>query len=540
MVHCLDVLLVGGYVVDGTGVPWYRADVAVRDGVVVLIAPKIDLPAARTLDVHGMVVAPGFIDIHSHSDYSFFWDPDASQRITQGFTTEICGNCGVSAAPIRERRFSDLQLDLLSSVGVRENVTWCTFREYLQTAASQKMCTNVGVLIGYNTIREYVAGTQRELSTAERLEIMELVTDAMAAGALGVSSGLVYQPGNFASRDELTEACRIVARWGGVYATHTRGLRESFSTGVGEAIDIAQTARVPLEISHMVPQLGGWGQWREALDQVDEARARGVDVTFDTHLDTVGGNNVLATIPPQYKQDGVESLAARLSDPGFRSRLRRDMQDFLGPGTSGHLKHSRWDILRIGQAPYTPWAVGKSVEALSWAAGKDPWDVFFDLLEANGRGLYLTAVYVPEDAIRSALSHPASMVMTDASFAEAGPNCPFPRNFGTSGKLLGKYVREEGLLSLEEAVRKITSAPAARYGLWDRGVLRPGFAADVTVFDPATIAPTVTDEGCLAGCEYQNPRTVGVMHVLVNGEVVLEGGELTGARPGRLLLRRHT
>jgi N-acyl-D-amino-acid deacylase len=526
----LDTVLEGGWIVDGLGNTAFRGDLAVKGGRIARIAPRIPDECSERISLDGMMIAPGFIDVHSHSDFSLFADPDVPYKIAQGITTEITGNCGISGAPVRDGRLTRMQADVCGTLDVDAN--WHTFHDYLAAVRGRSIGTNIGWLIGYNTVREYVAGVRSSLTSSEKDEILDILSRAMDAGALGMSSGLVYEPGNYATTNELIEACSVIARAGGVYASHTRGLRETLLDGVTEAIEIARGSGVATEVSHLTPQYGGWDLVEPALDSIDRARDSGIDITFDLHLDEIGATTALATLPPHLKAGGIDSLLRRLQDLSMRASIIADIRDFVGPGTSGFLRHERWDILRIDTCPNQPELEGKSLKDIALATGKRPWDAYLDAIVAGRGHVGLMGLYTPIEKIRKVLSHPLSIVATDAIYGSY-----IPRNWSTMPKLLGRFVREEGLLSIESAVQKVTSRPAARFGLRDRGTLTEGAWADIVVFDPAKVAPTVIDKEVFEGKECVDPRPTGILHVLVNGVFALRDGIPTGKRGGMALLR---
>lgn len=530
----LDCVFENARIIDGTGNPWSRGDVGVSHGTIVKVARRITDSASRRIDVAGAILAPGFIDVHAHSDFSLFWDPGIEYKLTQGITTEICGNCGISGFPVRNGRLTRMQADVCGKPGFE--ATWDSAGEYIDAVRTRAVGTNLGFLVGYNTLRQYVAGLRQQLTAEESDLILELIDAAMAAGAMGLSSGLVYEPGNYAGADELVEACRVVARRRGIYTTHTRGLRETLVDGVVEAIKIAESAQVPVQISHLMPQFGGWDQLEPAIAAVEAARTRGVDVAFDVHLDTIGGTSGFATLPPWLKEGGVGAVAGRLSTSEDRSSAVSAIRDFVGPGTSGFLRHSRWDLLWVSQAPASPECVGKRLSIIAADQGKAPWDAYLDLLIANGEGLQLMGVYTRVEELRRALSNPLSMVATDAVPLVPGSQCATPRNYSTIPKLLGRYVREEGLLSLEAAVQKITSKPASRFGLTRRGLIAEGFRADLVVFDSERVTAVLTDEAVLEGVECRQPNAPGMIHVMVNGVFEIEDGSVTGELGGQVIL----
>jgi len=402
-----------------------------------------------------------------------------------------------------------------------------------------------------------VVGFKEKITASELEQMKKIVEEAMLAGAFGLSTGLVYAPGCYADTQEIIELCKVVSKHQGIYATHMRGLRETFvqatkealtiaeaAEATKEALTIAEAADLPVQISHYVPQYGGWGLCKESIPLIEDAVSRGIDVTFDIHLDTVGGTSVTATLPVWVKDGGIKQLIARLKEKGIRDRLKSEMPDFVGPGTSGLIKHGRWDVLRIssGLSKNKEYS-GKTIQKIASETDKDPFDVLFDLIiEEENDNIYLTGPYNDEGDVSYCLKNPLSMVATDAdSGARQGAskiwNTRAPRTYSTMPRLLGKYVREEKLLPLEEAVKKITSAPAKRIGLKDRGVIKEGAWADITVFDPDTISEGATDREFLEGKDYQKTYPDGINFVIINGKIVINDGEFTGSLSGKVLRR---
>ena len=529
-----DIILRNGIVVDGTGSPWFRADVAMCDGRIARIAPVINASAGLELDVSDLVVCPGFIDAHAHSDFSIFGDPHVTYKVMQGITTEVNGQCGISAAPARFPFPDDFVRRATPAKG--KHLEWPTFSDYLKSLDETRTAINILSMAGHGAIRRFVAEYRENLTADEFSKMQGIVAEAMQAGVFGLSSGLVYAPGCYAETAEVAALCRVVAKYGGLYATHARGLRETLVEGLEEAITIGREAAVPVQVSHHMPQFGGWGLCSETLSLVDEARASGVDVTLDLHLDTVGSTNLLATIPPWAKAHGLDWLSEKLGEKDFREKLKAEMREFTGPGTSGFIKHERYDIIRIAGCRVNDRLLGKTLQQIGEEMGKEPLGALLDLLREEKTGLHIAGPYCDADDLKAILKHPAAMVATDADpIAMTGTHRPPPRNFSTFPRVLGTYVREEGILSIEEAIRKMTGFPAARFRLEDRGILKQGLWADITVFDRDRIAEGATDEEYLLGEEYRHPVPVGVEYVFVNGVPVCEGGKPTENLPGKVL-----
>ncbi len=534
----LDFVFENARIIDGTGNPWFMGDVGIANGTIAKVSPRIQDNACRRIDVSGLVLAPGFIDVHAHSDFSILWDPSIKYKLTQGITTEICGNCGISGFPIRDNSLTRMQADVCGHLEFKP--CWSSAEEYVAIVRKRPLGTNLGFLVGYNTVREYVAGVRQLLTCDEAFRIADLIDRAMKSGIMGLSSGLVYEPGNYTTTDELVRACRVVAKRHGIYTTHTRGLRETLTEGVLEAIEIARLAEIPVQISHLMPQYGGWDQLEPAIQAIESARQSGLDVTFDVHLDTIGGTSAFATLPPCLKEGGIASIAQRLSTAEDRAKAIEAIQEFVGPGTSGFLRHSRWDLLWVSQSPACIEYVGKPLASIAAEEGRDPWETYFDMLLKNGERLQLMGLYTRVEELRRALSHPLSMVATDAVPLSPGQRCTTPRNYSTIPKLLGQYVRDERLLSLEQAVQKITSKPAGRFRLVRRGMIAEGFHADIVVFDPDEIAAGLTDEMVIEGIVCNQPHSSGMHYVMVNGVLEIENGSVTGNLGGQVMLRRST
>ena len=497
-----DVVIAGGRIVDGTGNPWYRGDVGIRNGRIDAIGDLGKAQAARRIDATGMVVAPGFIDIHTHADEGIGKFPAARNYLQQGVTTVVGGNCGGSIYPVGEK------LAALEKTGLG---------------------LNFALLVGQGTIREQVLGMEGRAPTADELARMEgLVARAMEQGAVGLSSGLYYAPGSYSSTEEVIALAKVAARYGGIYTSHIRD-ESDYTVGlvaaVKEAIEIGEKAGLPVQISHL-KALGKpvWGKSAEILGLIDAARARGVDVAFDQYPYAASGVGLIGAAIPRWAQEGGDAkMKERLSDPTSRERVLKEMASSIdkrgGP-------EKQFVAVCAGDSSLE----GKSLAEIGRIKGKDPMEASLDLLLA-GRVTLVSFNMLDDDLIRIIRS-PTGIVGSDGSIVEFGKGVPHPRYYGTFPRVLGKYVREEKVLSLEEAVRKMSSAPAARIGLTDRGLLKAGMAADVTLFNPSTVADTAT---------FQNPHQypAGIEAVIVNGQIAIQEGKYLGTRAGRVLYRNH-
>ncbi len=498
-----DVVIRNGRIVDGSGSPWYRGDVAIRGDTIVRVAPSIADAATRILDAAGEVIAPGFIDIHSHAREGIFESPAAENYIRQGVTTIIEGPDGSSPLPIAEFL---ARLDFLPKT------------------------INIGTMVGQGSVRAAVIGLADRKPTAGELARMRtLVEEGMKDGAFGLSSGLFYVPGTFTSTDEVIELAKVAARYGGIYISHMRDEASKVSDSVQETIAIGERGGLPTQVTHhKIIGTGNWGKSSETLRLVDEARKRGVDATIDQYPYTASSTSVGAALLPAWAQEGGrEKVLARLKDPGLRADIKAEMtrsiQNERGGGDPKNVVLARceWDeslsgknladITRMRGMDVT---LANAAEAAMWIVER-----------GNCSGIFHA---IAEDDLRRILRHPATMIASDGGIPIFGKANPHPRNYGTFARVLAVYVRELNIITLEDAVRKMSSLPAQRLGLTDRGLIRPGMKADIAVFDPARVRDAAT-------FEKPHQYAEGVSTVIVNGRIVLDGGSMLGVRPGRVL-----
>ena len=532
-----DLVLNNSRILDGCGNPWYRGDLGIRDGCIAAIAPPGTLRGHQVLDVGDRYVTPGFIDVHTHSDLSILVNRRAESAVRQGATTHILGNCGMSPTPVQDDRLAEMR-DYWGRISEQPEVTWAwhTFGEYLDALQDGGLGINVGSLAGHAALRIAVMGVEDRAPTAAELDAMHrLLVEALEAGAFGLSTGLVYPPGCFADTAEIVALCRVVARYKGLYATHIRGERETILEAVTEAIHIGQEAGVPVQISHNAPKYGALYDATANLRLVEEARAQGQDVTVDNDLHTDLGPPLTGGLPQDVQERPVAEIIALLRNPETRRQIRkeivRDRRPAFGP--VGLLKHGQWQRITLLHAPHSPGVAGQTVAAIAREHGCDPFDAYFDLIVANGHKAEAIFDYIDEENIRILLRHPAVMVCSDGQVSapygflnDPPPYCPC--SYGEFPGLLERYVRDEPLLTLEEAVRKMTSSPAQRFGLRDRGVLRPGAWADIVVFDLDRVRDRATGF-------YPHQYPEGIDYVLVNGVPVVYEGEHTRMLPGQVL-----
>src|SRR5215212_5622107 len=528
-----DLVIRGGRVVDGTGRRAFKADVGLRgDRVVRVGAIPAGARAKRTIDASGLVVAPGFIDMLGQSEQYVLIDPRAMSKVMMGVTTEVTGEGG-SIAPVNERTLKE---DEPFNRRYNLNVDWRTLHEYFRRLDLQGSGVNLATFVGATQVRAYVVGFDNRDPTPEELEKMKtLVAEAMEDGALGLSTSLQYVPARFAKTDEIVELAKVARRYGGIYATHQRSEANALDASLAEVFEIARRARIPVEIWHLkAAYRKNWGRMPQVLAKIRAARARGLDVTADVYPYTAASTSLSACLPPWAIEGGGEKMIARLRDPAMRARIKADV-----------LKDSNdWENIYLGSGGASGVLVGsvvnreleslqgKRVSEIAKERGKDEIETLFDIVAAD-RG-QTGAIYfmMSEDDLRAALREPFVSICTDSGArATDGPlagSKSHPRGWGSYPRVLGRYARDERLLTLETAIHKMTGAPAARVGLRDRGLLHEGMFADVTVFDPARVRD-------LATFDEPNRYPEGINYVLVNGQLEVDGGRRTDANAGRPL-----
>jgi N-acyl-D-aspartate/D-glutamate deacylase len=523
-----DLIIRGGKIVDGTGNPWYAGDVAVRGDKIVAVG-RVGGSAARVIDATGLVVAPGFIDMHSHSDLLLLEDGNAPSKVRQGVTTEVLGE-GRSAGPHpAEPVFG----------GGRGRFR--SLADYFTTVEKSRVAVNVVSYVGLDNIWEGAMGKSFDRPTPAQFEQMKALLDSsMKDGAFGLSSMLMMPPGSLATTDDLVELCKVVARYGGIFSSHIRDEGTGVFDSVKQVIAAGERAGVPVDIIHIkIADQQYWGRMNEVVALIEAARKRGVNVQANVYPYTRGNNNLSSIIPPWAHEGGTAKMIERLKDPAQRPRLKKEVREGL-PGWYNHYTAVGGDWSRMlvsGKGTYEGLTMDRVIA--SRTKGKDPapdpLDVLFDILIAEGGSVPTVYEHHTEKDMNLAMVQPWCSIGSDGSaYAIEGPlrrGNPHPRNFGTFPRVLGVYVRERGLLRLEDAVRKMTSLNAAKLGITDRGQLRPGALADVTVFDPEKVIDRST---------YTEPfrYSEGIESVVVNGVAVLEKGKPTGAKPGRVLRRQ--
>jgi N-acyl-D-amino-acid deacylase len=544
----LDLVVAHGRIVDGCGNPWYRGDVAVHGGRIAALGPPGSLRGRRTIDAEGRYVTPGFVDPHTHSDVSILAFPEADSALRQGATTHVTGNCGMSPAPLGRRYRDEARRGWEHYWDVTVDWDWHGFAGYLRAVEARGTAINVAPLVGHGALRIAVMGFAPRSATARELERMRrLLDESMRAGAHGLSTGLVYPPGCYADTAEIVALCEVVAQHAGIYTSHVRGERETVLEAVREAIAIGRTAGLPVEISHNAPKWGAGAEARDNLALVEEARREGRDVTVDNDSHTHLAPRLSRALPQAVLDLPREGLLAHLADPAERAGLRAAVAADALPaaGYAGLLRHGRFDRIVVLHAPLQPELRGRTVADIAATRGSDAFDTYLDLIVEEADEIVGIFEYIEEAEIRRLLMHPLVMACSDGLVmppAEtlADPSLYWPCSYGEYAGILERYVRDEPVLRLEEAVRKMTSFPAQRFGLFDRGVLRPGLAADLVVFDLDRVHDRATNPSPHAFPFEHVPHgyAEGFDYVVVNGIVVIDGGAHTGHLPGRVLRRR--
>jgi N-acyl-D-amino-acid deacylase len=496
-----DLLIRQGKILDGTGNSWFYGDVAVKDGKIIAVGRSLSYDAPRIIDARGLIVAPGFIDVHTHLEGDELRDPRATSFILDGVTTCITGNCGSSNVDAGK---------------------------YLAFVDSLKLSINVATLIGHNDVRKTVMGRANRDATAEELQQMESIVDrAMKNGAVGLSTGLIYIPGTYTKTPEIVTLAKIAARYKGVYASHMRDEGDSVTQAIEEALTIGREAKLPVQISHF--KLSGqqnWGRSKTTLGMVEAARKEGIEVTIDQYPYTASSTSISTLLPDEILADGQDSIKARLQRPEIRKYVIRSM---LARLKKRKLKHFGYAVVAYHGADTT--YNGKSIEQINRIKGrkhkaKFEAETVIDIMMAGGA----TAVFhgMSEEDVRRIMKYPFNMFASDATIRVLNAGMPHPRGYGTNARVLGKYVREDKVITLEEAIRRMTSLPAQKFQLRDRGLLKEGFAADIVIFDEMEVKDMST-------FEKPHAYSKGFHYVIVNGALTVEKGIHTGIRAGKAL-----
>ena len=526
-----DVLITNGRIVDGTGSPAYEGDVGIRGQRITAVGDLSASDAGRVIDAQGHVVAPGFIDLHSHSSWYFLVDPRTPSKVTQGITLDIEGE-GRSVAPMDDRYVAERAASY-ERFGIDPD--WRTLGEFLDRLEANPGAINFATFVGTGNIRELAVGLEDRPATAvERAEMERVTAEAMEDGALGVFSALMYTPDRFNSTEELLLMAQVASRYGGVYQTHQRSEGDALFESLDEVFHIAREAGIRSNITHLkAAYIANWGKMAEVVDRISQAREEGLDIAADIYPYVWGAAGLRALLPPWAREGSGEVIRQRMADPAIRERIKRELDvpttewenEYLGAGGAASFR-----IVDVQGNENFADIEGMMLDEIAAQLGRDPKDVIMDIIQEGGAGF--VSHLTDEEDLRLAMQQPWVAFGTDGRLAAPdgllSAGLPHPRAYGTYPKILGRYVRELNVISLEEAVRKATSLAAESIGVEDRGTLTEGFYADIVVFDPETIIDNAT---------YEEPHqySTGIEYVLVNGEVVLDQGEITDARPGMVV-----
>lgn len=496
-----DILITNGKIIDGAGNSWYYGNIAIKDGKILKIGRDVTMPAKRTIDAKGLIVAPGFIDVHTHLEGDEKTDPNATNFILDGVTTCVTGNCGSSNIEIGQ---------------------------YLSFIDSLKLSINVATLVGHNDVRKTVMGRANRDATADEMKRMENIVDkAMREGAVGFSTGLIYIPGTYTKTPEIVDLAKIAARYNGIYASHMRDEGDSVTYAIEEALTIGREAKIPVEISHF--KLSGqhnWGRSKITVPMIEAARKEGIEVTIDQYPYTASSTSISTLVPDEILADGQDSIRARLERPEIRKYVINSM---LARLKKRKLKHFSYAVVAY-YSPDTSYN-GKSIEQINLMKGrkhkrKAEAETIIDIMKTGGA----SAVFhgMSEEDIKRIMQYPFNMFASDATIRRFGFGSPHPRGYGTNARVLAKYVREEKVISLEEAIRRMTSLPAQKFQLTGRGLLREGYAADIVLFDEKEVQDVST---------YDKPHAYskGFHFVIVNGVLTVDNEKHMGIRAGKAL-----
>lgn len=502
MSQSFDLVILDGKIIDGTGNSWYYGDVGIRNGKIVSIGKLSNAQTKYVIPAAGLIVAPGFVDVHTHIEGGEFTTPTADNFIYDGVTSVITGNCGGS------------NLDMAA---------------YFKRLDSAKISINVASLIGHNTVRRAVMGDlQRDPTSEEQMKMQELVEKAMKEGAVGLSTGLIYVPGTYSKTPEVVGLAKASSKFNGVYASHIRDEGDYVTAAVNEAISIGREAKMPVEISHFkVTYKPNWGRSTETIGLVEKARLEGIDVTVDQYPYVASSTTLDTTVPTWVFGGGRDSLKARINDPAMRMKIKKEMVDGL---KKKQLKSFSYAV--VARYPPDSTLNGKNISEINLLKGRkakpmEEAETILEMVGAINRTQMVFFSMDEKDLIRI-LQYPFNMIASDAGIAKFGSGMPHPRAYGTNARVLGRYVNELKVIRMEEAIRRMTSLPAQKFNLRDRGLIREGMAADILVFDEKTVGDAAT---------FTNPHTYskGFKYVIVNGEITIDNGKHNGIKNGTVL-----
>ena len=537
-----DTIIRNGTIIDGTSKKTFVADIAIDKGTISLITGALNSTGREEIDATDLVVAPGFIDIHSHSDLSLFFEPHAESKIRQGITTEVVGNCGISPAPLTaQSQYRDDLIHQMETNGFplssleRARCDWLSQIDYIQYLTDKGVSSNLIPLVGGATLRIGAVGMKVKLASGDIALIKRMLVKELSRGVWGMSSGLFYVPENYYTKDELLEICEVLAANGGFWSVHMRDEGRQLFAAVNEVLDVAQQTGASLEISHLkLEGKNNWGRSDELLGILHEARDNGINVNWDQYPYTAYGTSLISVIPPSLREQGIDRFLEDLKHDEFRESVKEGMLHGTKDWPS-QLADIEWGKIILSQAKNNKELAGRTIEGLAQERQEDPVELILDLLATQKGMISIVAPAMSEEDVEAIMRDPVTMICSDGK--AVSPQGRYarlythPRYYGAFPRVLGRYAREKGILDLSEAIRKMTSLPASKLGLKDRGMIAEGQAADIVIFDHKTIIDRATFEE-----PSQFPQ--GIEHVLVNGEVVINKGAHTGRYPGKLLRKQ--
>ena len=528
----LDTIIKHARIADGSGNPWYWGELGIKDGIIAIIGGpgSVQVESHQTMDANGELLTPGFIDGHCHSDLMIMDYPESQIKLSQGVTTEIVGNCGLAPAPYVPQHAHTLTEYITPVIGTtKKDWTWNSIGQYMDAVQAIQPAEHMATYVAHGALRIAVMGFDNRPPTQQELQQMKaIVREGMEAGAIGLSIGLLYAPGSYADKQEIAELCKVVAEYGGLLSTHIRGEGMHLLPSIDEVIWIAEHSDVALHISHLkAAGKRNWGQVLEALERIESARARGLDVTCDVYPYEAGSTTLTTVLPPWILQGGLAGVMEALQKPEVRKRLHKELAeeqldwDNLVASTGWHSI-----VISAVHSDRNRAFEGKSIEEVAQIRGIHPIDAMMDLLLEEQGKVTIVYYHMSNDDVEQVIRYSQSLVASDSLHCETGK--PHPRLYGTFPRLFARYVRERRILSLEDAVRKVTSFPVSRFRLGKRGLLVPGYAADITIFNPDTIQDTAT---------YIEPKQypIGISHVFVNGQHTFEQGQFKQTYNGNML-----
>lgn len=523
----MDILIKNAKIFDGTGNPWYFGEIGIEKEKISKIKKHINEEAKKIIDSQGKIVCPGFIDAHTHSDLAAITNKSAFNYITQGVTTNVIGNCGWTAAPLSQDTVQDLLSLVAPDINIDLTKLWKSFSEFLNFLDESRFTINLAPLVGQGTLRIAIMGLDKRNPTQKELnEMKNLVEESMRAGAFGISAGLEYMPGLFTKPSELIELCKIVSKYNGIFSVHIRNEGDLSRGAIEEVIHIAQEANIPLQISHLkLDGKNNWGKADERLKQLENARKNGLDVTTDVYPYTFCMTNLHALLPDWLFEKGLEKVKEALKEKNTKKKLKAYYEkgtSMLAPST-----HEDWGNVVLTNSTNSSFK-GKSVLEISKDLQLDIIDTLYKIIDLDGLAMLVVLKCMKEDDVLTIAKHPLSMVGSDGGVSEKGDNKIHPRYYGTYPRFIKKLVFDDNILTLEHAIRKMTSFPANKFGIKNRGLIKEGFYADITIFDPNKIEDKAT-------LEAPNKPSEGIEYVIINGKIVLEDGKIKRKYPGRVL-----